>query len=107
MQMKLMATRENHQKFPKSTPHLEGRRIRGLNVGGWVGIGGEMQRSSGIDEPDALVVWESILAQATGRRGSKRKRDHEVGDVGYSFRKWFDAGWFEGKVTEILSEAGE
>ncbi|KAL9189869.1 hypothetical protein ACHAXT_009544 [Thalassiosira profunda] len=103
--MKLMATRENHQKFPKSTPHLEGRRIRGLNVGGWVGIGGEMQRSSGIDEPDALVVWESILAQATGRRGSKRKREHEVGDVGYSFRKWFDAGWFEGKVTEILPEA--
>ena len=30
----------------------------------------------------------------------------KVGDVGYEFRKQFDAGWFTGKVTEIRPGAG-
>ena len=37
------------------------------------------------------------------KRGRPRKNDKEVniGDVGYEFRKRFDAGWFTGKVTKI------
>jgi hypothetical protein len=31
----------------------------------------------------------------------------EIGNVGYKFRKLFDAGWFEGKVIEIRPLAGE
>ena len=29
----------------------------------------------------------------------------KLGDVGYEFRKKFDAGWFAGKVTAILPNA--
>ncbi len=31
----------------------------------------------------------------------------KVGDVGYTFRKEFDAGWFRGVVVKIRPGAGE
>jgi hypothetical protein len=38
---------------------------------------------------------------------SPRKVALNIGDVGYTFRKKFDAGWFTGKVVEIRPGAGE
>lgn len=34
-------------------------------------------------------------------------RDHQIGDVGYTFEKRFNTGWFTGKVVEIRPGAGE
>lgn len=33
---------------------------------------------------------------------SNNDKNIEIGDVGYEFQKLFDAGWFTGKVTEII-----
>ena len=33
--------------------------------------------------------------------------DKKIGDVGYTFRKKFDEGWFEGTVAKIRKGAGE
>lgn len=33
--------------------------------------------------------------------------DKKIGDIGYTFRKKFDEGWFEGTVTKIRKGAGE
>lgn len=67
-----------------------------------------------------------MAAGGKGRgEGSKRKKGAEcnrpdekkhngahctvvsVGDVGYTFRKEFDDGWYTGKVVKIRSGAGE
>jgi hypothetical protein len=53
--------------------------------------------------PDAVSSSNCKPAGGKRKRGRPRKNDKEVniGDVGYEFRKRFDAGWFTGKVTKI------
>lgn len=58
-------------------------------------------------KPDFIESSSSSSSDAAAggerKRGRPRKNDTEVaiGDVGYEFRKRFDAGWFTGKVTKI------
>ena len=72
---------------------------------------------------DDEVVKARIVkvAKATKRRGQRKsggpkgellqsrkvEKPVELGSVGFSFRKRFDAGWFDGVVSEILLGSGE
>lgn len=52
-----------------------------------------------------LDIYRSAVAAAAAAEDVKGKV--RVGDVGYTFRKEFDDGWFHGVVVEIRPGAGE
>jgi hypothetical protein len=47
---------------------------------------------------------DKYLSAVAAAKSSSRIK---VGDVGYTFRKEFDAGWFRGVVVKIRPGAGE
>ena len=61
-------------------------------------------------EEDGAPTASSDATSSTkplGVQEEKGSSEVQMGDVGYKFRKLFDAGWFEGKVIEIRPLAGE
>lgn len=50
------------------------------------------------------------VARVNANAGVHDKKAHahveKIGDVGYTFQKYFDVGWYNGKVVEIRLGAG-
>jgi hypothetical protein len=52
-------------------------------------------------------IYQSAVAKKVAALAAEPNLVVHVGDVGYTFRKEFNAGWFRGVVVEIREGAGE
>jgi len=52
-------------------------------------------------------IYQSAVAKRAAALAAEPNLMIHVGDVGYTFRKEFNAGWFHGVVVEIRPGAGE
>ena len=70
----------------------------------------EGENGSEGNDSDSIELGDnkSRTAEAEGGEAiTTEVKNIALGDVGYEFRKKFDAGWFTGVVTEIRPLAGE
>ena len=61
-------------------------------------------------ENEAIYAEDAVVAATIKGGGSEINPalpDDLLGEVGYIFRKQFTAGWFTGKVIEIIADPGE
>ena len=57
--------------------------------------------------PDDLQSICTPSPSSHAPSSSNTSSNHLLGEVGYIFRKQFTAGWFTGKVIEIIADPGE
>jgi len=68
-----------------------------------VGVKPDFIASSSLRSSSRPQRGATAAAAAAGKRGARGrpKKEVSVGDVGYTFRKKFNEGWFTGKVVKI------
>jgi hypothetical protein len=62
----------------------------------------QQQRSRSSKSDDDVTNNNNNREDSSNNNNENNDTAVQIGDVGYEFRKQFDAGWYTGKVTEII-----